>query len=112
LSSLLRCINRLIDPTEGRVIWNDIDVTAAQGAELRHIRRQIGMIFQYLELLNRQDGIMSTVIGFVGGGGIGQQFRLWVQLNQYSAAGMATWAIVAMVWNMDYFSARTRERLV
>ena len=55
---------------------------------------------------------MSTVIGFVGGGGIGQQFRLWVGLNQYSAAGMATWAIVAMVWSMDTLSARARERLV
>jgi phosphonate transport system permease protein len=55
---------------------------------------------------------MSTVIGFVGGGGIGQQFRRWVQLNQYGAAGMATWAIVAMVWSMDYLSARARERLV
>jgi phosphonate transport system permease protein len=55
---------------------------------------------------------MSTVIGFVGGGGIGQQFRLWVGLNQYSAAGMATWAIVAMVWGMDTLSARTRARLV
>ena len=54
---------------------------------------------------------MSTVIGFVGGGGIGQQFRLWVGLNQYAAAGMATWAIVAMVWGMDYFCARTREAL-
>ena len=55
---------------------------------------------------------MSTVIGFVGGGGVGQQFRLWVGLNQYSAAGMATWAIVVMVWSMDYFSARAREELV
>jgi phosphonate transport system permease protein len=55
---------------------------------------------------------MSTVIGFVGGGGIGQQFRLWVGLNQYSAAGMATWAIVVMVWSMDTISARARERLV
>lgn len=55
---------------------------------------------------------MSTVIGFVGGGGIGQQFRLWVGLNQYSAAGMATWAIVAMVWGMDYISAKAREKLV
>lgn len=55
---------------------------------------------------------MSTVIGFVGGGGIGQQFRIWVGLNQYSAAGMATWAIVAMVWSMDYFSARAREEIV
>lgn len=54
---------------------------------------------------------MSTVIGFVGGGGIGQQFRIWVGLNQYSAAGMATWAIVAMVWTMDYLSARAREEI-
>jgi phosphonate transport system permease protein len=54
---------------------------------------------------------MSTVIGYVGGGGIGQQFRLWVGLNQYSSAGMAVWAIVVMVWSMDYVSARAREVL-
>jgi len=34
-----------------------------------------------------------------------------VGLNQYSSAGMATWAIVAMVWTMDYMSARARETL-
>ncbi len=55
---------------------------------------------------------MSTVIGFVGGGGIGQQFRLWVGLNQYDKAGTAVWAIVIMVWSMDYLSAKARERLV
>jgi len=55
---------------------------------------------------------MSTVIGFVGGGGIGQQFRIWVSLNNYSAAGTAIWAIVIMVWTMDYLSAKARERLV
>jgi phosphonate transport system permease protein len=55
---------------------------------------------------------MSTVIGFVGGGGIGQQFRVWVGLNQYAAAGTATWAIVAMVWGMDYVSAKARARLI
>jgi phosphonate transport system permease protein len=54
---------------------------------------------------------MSTVIGFVGGGGIGQFFRIMVGLNQYAAAGMAVWAIVIMVWSMDYLSARARERL-
>jgi phosphonate transport system permease protein len=54
---------------------------------------------------------MSTVIGFVGGGGIGQFFRLQVGLNQYAAAGMAVWAIVTMVWMMDYISARAREKL-
>ncbi|HID33264.1 MAG TPA: phosphonate ABC transporter, permease protein PhnE [Anaerolineae bacterium] len=55
---------------------------------------------------------MSTVIGFVGGGGIGQQFRLWVGLNQYDKAGTAVWAIVIMVWSMDYLSAKAREKLV
>jgi len=55
---------------------------------------------------------MSTVIGFVGGGGIGQQFRIWVGLNQYAAAGTAIWAIVFMVWSMDYLSAKAREKLV
>ncbi len=55
---------------------------------------------------------MSTVIGFVGGGGIGQQFRVWVGLDQYAAAGTATWAIVAMVWGMDYVSAKARARLI
>jgi phosphonate transport system permease protein len=54
---------------------------------------------------------MSTVIGFVGGGGIGQFFRLAVGMNQYAAAGMAVWAIVIMVWGMDYLSAKARERL-
>ncbi len=54
---------------------------------------------------------MSTVIGFVGGGGIGHFFRLQVGMNQYAAAGMAVWAIVIMVWTMDYLSAKARERL-
>jgi phosphonate transport system permease protein len=53
----------------------------------------------------------STVIGYVGGGGIGQFFRVQVQLNQYSAAGIAVWAIVFMVWSMDFVSARAREKL-
>ncbi len=55
---------------------------------------------------------MSTVIGYVGGGGIGQFFRINVQLNQYDAAGMAVWAIVIMVWSMDYLSAKARQVLV
>ncbi|MBN1661334.1 MAG: phosphonate ABC transporter, permease protein PhnE [Anaerolineae bacterium] len=54
---------------------------------------------------------MSTVIGYVGGGGIGQYFRINVQLNQYAEAGMAVWAIVIMVWSMDYLSAKAREAL-
>jgi phosphonate transport system permease protein len=54
---------------------------------------------------------MSTVIGFAGGGGLGQQMRIWVGLDDYGAVGVAVWAIVIMVWSMDYLSAKARERL-
>jgi len=65
-STLLRCINRLIDPTEGRVLWDDIDITAAQGKELRHIRRQIGMIFQQFNLVKRSSVMVNVLSGRLG----------------------------------------------
>jgi phosphonate transport system ATP-binding protein len=65
-STLLRCINRLIDPTEGRVTWDDIDITAAQGKELRHIRRQIGMIFQQFNLVKRSSVMINVLSGRLG----------------------------------------------
>jgi phosphonate transport system ATP-binding protein len=65
-STLLRCINRLIDPTEGHVIWDDIDITAAQGKELRRIRRQIGMIFQQFNLVKRSSVMINVLSGRLG----------------------------------------------
>jgi phosphonate transport system ATP-binding protein len=65
-STLLRCINRLIDPTAGRVLWDDIDITAAQGKELRHIRRQIGMIFQQFNLVKRSSVMVNVLSGRLG----------------------------------------------
>ncbi|MFZ5917104.1 MAG: phosphonate ABC transporter ATP-binding protein [Chloroflexota bacterium] len=65
-STLLRCINRLIDPTEGRVIWDGADITAAQGTELRHIRRQIGMIFQQFNLVRRSSVMTNVLSGRLG----------------------------------------------
>jgi phosphonate transport system ATP-binding protein len=65
-STLLRCINRLIDPTAGRVLWDDIDVTAAQGKELRHIRRQIGMVFQQFNLVKRSSVLTNVLSGRLG----------------------------------------------
>jgi phosphonate transport system ATP-binding protein len=65
-STLLRCINRLIDPTEGRVTWDGIDITAAQGKELRHIRRQIGMVFQQFNLVKRSSVLTNVLSGRLG----------------------------------------------
>jgi len=63
---LLRCINRLIDPTAGRIIWNDKDVTQAEGTALRHIRREIGMIFQHFNLVRRMSVKKNVLSGRLG----------------------------------------------
>lgn len=65
-STLLRCINRLIDPTEGQIIWNGTDTTRAEGAELRKIRRQIGMIFQHFNLVKRSSVLTNVLSGRLG----------------------------------------------
>ncbi|GAB4505406.1 MAG: phosphonate ABC transporter ATP-binding protein [Anaerolineales bacterium] len=65
-STLLRCINRLIDPTEGKIIWDDLDITAAPPAELRQIRRSIGMIFQQFNLVKRSTVMTNVLSGRLG----------------------------------------------
>jgi len=55
---------------------------------------------------------MSTIIGFVGGGGIGQILKQWIDLLQYRQAGVATLAIAIVVAALDYASARARERIL
>jgi phosphonate transport system ATP-binding protein len=65
-STLLRCINRLIDPTEGRILWDGVDVTAAEGEDLRHIRRQIGMVFQQFNLVKRSSVLTNVLAGRLG----------------------------------------------
>ncbi len=65
-STLLRCINRLVEPTSGQVIWDGVDITAASPAELRRIRRQIGMIFQQFNLVKRLSVMTNVLSGRLG----------------------------------------------
>ena len=65
-STLLRCINRLIEPTSGKIFWNDVDVTAASAAEMRKIRRQIGMVFQQFNLVKRSSVFTNVLSGRLG----------------------------------------------
>ena len=41
-----RCILRLIEPTEGKVIFNGTDVRSLNKNQLRHMRREMQIIFQ------------------------------------------------------------------
>lgn len=55
---------------------------------------------------------MSTILGFVGGGGIGFLLQQWIRLSDYNEAGTAIWAIAIVVTILDYASAQVRERIV
>lgn len=51
-STLLRLINRLEEPSGGRLTVAGEDVTALTAAGLRRFRRRVGMIFQHFNLLS------------------------------------------------------------
>ena len=51
-SSLVRCLNLLNRPTEGKVIVNGRDLMQLSVGELRAARRDIGMVFQHFNLLS------------------------------------------------------------
>lgn len=55
---------------------------------------------------------MSTIIGAVGGGGIGFILVQWIRISDYDAVGIAVWMIAIVVTVLDYASARIRERYI
>lgn len=55
---------------------------------------------------------MSTIIGFVGGGGIGFLLQQWIRLTDFRAAGAAIWAIAVVVTVLDFLSSEVRKRVV
>jgi ABC-type methionine transport system ATPase subunit len=51
-STLLRLINRLEEPSGGRIRVDGVDVTALEKDGLRQFRQHVGMIFQHFNLLS------------------------------------------------------------
>src|SRR5690349_7806461 len=49
-STFLRCINRLIEPSSGEIMFLGQDLARLHGRDLRQVRRRIGMVFQEYNL--------------------------------------------------------------
>ena len=67
-STLIRCINRLTDPTSGQILFQGQDLAKLRGKQLRYARRHIGMVFQEYNLVERlsvMENVLSGRLGYV-----------------------------------------------
>jgi phosphonate transport system ATP-binding protein len=65
-STLIRCINRLVDPTAGEILFRGQDLARLSGRDLRIARRRIGMVFQEYNLVERLSVIENVLCGRLG----------------------------------------------
>lgn len=68
-STVIRCINRLVEPTAGTITLNDTEISGQSSANLRRIRRRMGMIFQEYALVERltvMENVLTGRLGYVG----------------------------------------------
>ena len=65
-STFLRCINRMIDTSEGEIYFDDVNVMSLSKKDLRKHRTKIGMIFQHYNLVSRLTVIENVLHGRFG----------------------------------------------
>ena len=66
-STLIRCINRLVEPTSGEISFYGQEITKLPSRRLRMLRRDMGMIFQEFNLIDRMsvmDNVLSGRLGY------------------------------------------------
>jgi phosphonate transport system ATP-binding protein len=62
-STLLRMINRLVEPSAGRITFDGLDITALRGRQLRLWRARAAMVFQQFNLIGRLDVLTNVLMG-------------------------------------------------
>lgn len=65
-STLIRCVNRLVEPTSGAILLDGKNLVAIRGRALREARRSIGMVFQEYNLVERLTVMENLLTGRLG----------------------------------------------
>jgi phosphonate transport system ATP-binding protein len=82
-STLLRMVNRLTDPTSGRILHHGRDMTALRGPDLRHWRTDCAMIFQQFNLVPRLDVLTNVLVGRLNHAPLWRSLlRLWPEVDR------------------------------
>ncbi len=101
-STLIRCINRLVEPTAGSVVLDGTDLTKLGGRALREARRAIGMVFQEYNLVERltvMENLLTGRLGYTG--------ALDAWLRRFPAADVErAWTLLDTVGLADFANQR------
>ncbi|MDR1355359.1 MAG: phosphonate ABC transporter ATP-binding protein [Propionibacteriaceae bacterium] len=65
-STFIRCINRMVDPDGGEIVFDSAHMEQLRGAALRQRRAMIGMIFQHYNLVARTNVLRNVLHGRLG----------------------------------------------
>ncbi len=65
-STLIRCINRLVEPTAGAIVLDGVDLLRLRSDALRQARSKIGMVFQEYNLVERLTVMENLLTGVLG----------------------------------------------
>ena len=91
-STLVRCLSRLIDPTEGQVLIDGKDITSVSHSELKDLRRnKLAMVFQHFGLFPHRKVIDNVAYGLeVRGEGRKQRYKKAMEI--IDLVGLEGWA--------------------
>ena len=106
-STLIRCINRLVQPTSGEILFRGQDLAKLSGRALRNARRRIGMVFQEYNLVERltvMENLLCGRLGYV------PAWRAW--LRKFPTRGYrARFRRCSMPWDCPSFATRRADAL-
>jgi phosphonate transport system ATP-binding protein len=101
-STLIRCINRLVEPTAGAIRLDGTDLTALRGDALRQARARIGMVFQEYNLVERLTVMENLLTGVLG-----RTRPLDAWRRRFEPADLAhAWALLDRVGLREFATAR------
>jgi phosphonate transport system ATP-binding protein len=105
-STLVRCINRLVDPASGEIHFHGQDMAQLSGVALRHARRRMGMVHQEYNLVERlsvMENVLSGRLGYM------PAWKTW--LRKYSPQDVQTAFELLDAVGLGDFATRRADQL-
>jgi ABC-type polar amino acid transport system ATPase subunit len=87
-STMLRCINRLEEPTSGRIELDGTDITA-RGVDIDKVRSRVGMVFQSFNLFPHMTVLRNVSVGLRKVKGMGKEEAQRIARQRLEDVGLA-----------------------